>query len=132
MLFCIPIKRRATAKELFKIVGNFIKEKCVNWSDCVRVWTDAACIMAGNKGGLQALIKRSAPKAMWTHCMIHHESPAMKELCPELSEVMDTVIRSVNYMNTCPLKNRLFAKLCKEMGAQYQSLLFYRNSRRLS
>jgi hypothetical protein len=35
-------------------------------------------------------------------------------------------------MNTCPLKNRLFAELCKEMGAQYQSLLFYCNSRWLS
>jgi hypothetical protein len=31
-----------------------------------------------------------------THCMIHYESLVMKELCPELSEVMDTVIRSVN------------------------------------
>jgi hypothetical protein len=64
--------------------------------------------------------------------MTHHESLAMKELCPELSEVMDTVIRSVNYINTCPLKHRLFAELCKETGAQYQSLLFYSNSRWLS
>jgi Fe-S-cluster-containing hydrogenase component 2 len=75
-----------------------MKEKCVKWSDCVGVCTDAACVMAGNKGGLLALIKRLAPEAMWTHCMIHCESPAMKELCPELSEVMDTVIRSVNYI----------------------------------
>jgi hypothetical protein len=44
---------------------------------------------------------------------------------------MDTVIRSVNYINTCPLKNTLFAELCEEMGAQYQSLLFYCNSCRL-
>jgi hypothetical protein len=94
-----------------------MKEKCVKWSDCVGVCTDAACVMAGNKGELQALMKRSAPEAMWTHCMIHRESPAMKELGPELSEVMDTVIRSVNYIKTCPLENRHFAELCKEMGA---------------
>jgi hypothetical protein len=116
------IKRRATAKELLKIVVDFMKEKCVKWSDCVRLCTDAACVLAGNKG-LQA------PEAMWTHCMIHRESPAMKELYPEVSEVMDTVIRSVK---TCPLKNRLFAELHKEMGTQYQSLLFYCNSRWLS
>jgi hypothetical protein len=67
-----------------------------------------------------------------THCMIHYESLVMKELCPELSEVMDTVIRSVNSIKTCPLKSRLFAKMCEEMGAQYQSLLFYSNSRWLS
>jgi hypothetical protein len=52
MLFCKRIKRRATAKELFKIV-DFMKEKYVKRSDCVGVCTDAACIMAGNKG-LQA------------------------------------------------------------------------------
>jgi hypothetical protein len=110
-----------------KIVGDFMKEKRVKWSDCVRVCTDAACVMAGNRGP-QALIKRSAPEAMWTHCMIHRELPAMEELCPEFREVMDTVIKSVNYINTCQLKNRLFAELCKEIGAQYQSLLFYCNS----
>jgi formate hydrogenlyase subunit 6/NADH:ubiquinone oxidoreductase subunit I len=79
MLFCKLIKRRATAKELFKIVVDFMKEKCVKWSHCVGVCTDAACVMAGNKRGLKALIKRSAPEATWTHCMIHCESPAMKE-----------------------------------------------------
>jgi hypothetical protein len=29
MLFCKPINRRATAKELFKIGDDFIKEKCI-------------------------------------------------------------------------------------------------------
>jgi hypothetical protein len=64
--------------------------------------------------------------------MIHYESLVMKALCPELSEVMDTVIRSVNYIMTCPLKSRLFAAMCEEMRAQYQSLLFYSNSHWLS
>jgi hypothetical protein len=64
--------------------------------------------------------------------MVHHELPAMKELCPEFSEVKDTVIRSANYIKTCPLKNKLFAEKCKEMGAQYQSLLLYCNSHWLS
>jgi hypothetical protein len=56
MLFCKPIKRRATAKELCKIY-DFIKEKCVKWSDCVGVCVDAAHVMAGNKERLRALIK---------------------------------------------------------------------------
>jgi hypothetical protein len=100
-------------------------EKCIKWSDCVGVSMDAACVMAGNKGGLQILIKRSAAEAMWTHCTIHRESLATKELFPELSEVKDTVIKSVNYIKIHLLKSRLFAKLCEEMGAQYQSILFY-------
>jgi hypothetical protein len=40
----------------------------------------------------------------------------VKELCPELSEVMDTVIKTVNYIKTHPLKSRLFAELCEEIS----------------
>jgi hypothetical protein len=88
--------------------------------------------MAENKERWQALIIQSAPETMWTHCMIHRELLATKELCPELTEVMDTVIRTVNYIKACPLKIRHFAELCEEMGALYQSLLFYYNSDWLS
>jgi hypothetical protein len=53
---------------------------------------------------------------MWGHCMMHYESLAMKELCPEMSEVMDTAIKTVNYIKTRTLKSRFFAELCKELG----------------
>jgi hypothetical protein len=66
---------------------------------------------------------------MCTLCVRHRESLVTKELCAELNEVMDTVIRTVNYIKTRSLKSRLFAELCEEMGAQYQSLLFYCHSR---
>jgi hypothetical protein len=66
------------------------------------------------------------------HCTIHYESLVMKELCPELSRVLDTVIRSVNYIKTCPLKSTLFAEMCEEMGAQYHSFLLYSISHWLS
>jgi hypothetical protein len=72
---------------------------------------DAARVMEGNKEVLQTLIKRSALEVMWTHCMVHRESLATKELCPDLSEVIDTVIGTVNYIKTRPLKSGLFAKL---------------------
>jgi hypothetical protein len=57
---------------------------------------------------------------------------ATKELCPELNELLNAVIKSVNYIKTRPLKIRLFAQISEEMGAQYKSLLFYCNSRWLS
>jgi hypothetical protein len=65
MLFSKPIKRIETPKELFNIVNDFMGEKCVKW---------AACIMTENR---------------------EHAPEAMKELCTELSEASDTVIRSV-------------------------------------
>jgi hypothetical protein len=47
--------------------------------------------------------------------MIHHESLDMKELCPELTKVMDTAMKTVNYIKTQPLNSRIFVKLCEEM-----------------
>jgi hypothetical protein len=75
---------------------------------------------------------KSSPEANWTDCMIHRESLAMEELCPELSEMMDTVIRTVNYINTRPAKSRIFCRIMHRNGAQYQSLLFHCNSRCMS
>jgi hypothetical protein len=105
-----------------------VKEKSIKWSDCVGVFTDAAPEMAGNKEGLQAIVKPLAPESMWTYFVIHRESLDTKELRPELSEVMDTVIKNLNYIRTRPSKNRIFAGLCEEIWAQYQSLMFYCNS----
>jgi hypothetical protein len=46
--------------------------------------------------------------------------------------MLNVVIKSVRYIKTRPLKSRLFAQICEEMGAQYKSLLFYCNYRWLS
>jgi hypothetical protein len=56
--------------------------------------------MAGNTQGLRASIEQSASEAVWTHCMIPRESLATKELCPELNEVLNLAIKSVNYIKT--------------------------------
>jgi hypothetical protein len=64
--------------------------------------------------------------------MTHRESLATKELCPELNEVLNLVIKSVNYIKTRPLKSRLFEQICEEMGVQYKSLVFHCNSSWLS
>jgi hypothetical protein len=132
ILFCKPIKSREAALEIFKIVDDFIKEKNIKWSDFVGVYTDRPRVLAGNTQGLRALIKQSAPEAVWTNCMIHRETLATKELCPELNEVLNVVIKSVYYIKTRPLKSRLFAQVCEEIRAQYKALLFYSNSRWLS
>ncbi|CAN7992093.1 unnamed protein product [Ixodes hexagonus] len=45
---------------------------------------------------------------------------------------MSVVIGTVNYVKMRPLKARLFAALCKEIGAEHKALLFYCGSRLLS
>jgi hypothetical protein len=48
MHFCKPVKRRATEKKSFKIVGDFAKGKSIKLSDCVGACMGAARVMVGN------------------------------------------------------------------------------------
>lgn len=47
-----------------------------------RVALGSAQAMAGKHKGFQALIRKEATEAMWTHCIIHKEVLASQELCP--------------------------------------------------
>jgi len=70
----------------------------------VGICTDGAQAMAGKRGGLQSLIKHIAPRAVWTHCIIHREALTSKQLSPELNAALSDVITTVNYIKTRPLK----------------------------
>ncbi|GFV59129.1 zinc finger BED domain-containing protein 5 [Trichonephila clavipes] len=88
--------------------------------------------MSGRFKSIQALVKQKSPLCIWTHCMIHRESLASKEISPGLNIVLMTVVTVVNYIKMRPLKSRIFSGLCKDMGAVHSSLLFYCEARWLS
>ncbi len=132
LLFCKYIPKRVTADELFKIIDSYLTEAGIKWEDCLGICTDGAQTMAGKRGGLQALIKRVAPKALWTHCIIHREALASRQLSPTLNDVLSEVVIVVNYIKTRPLKSRLFSALCEEMGANHTAVLFHSEARWLS
>lgn len=132
LLFCRKICGSGKATDLFDILNSYMTENNINWDNCVGVCTDGARAMSGQYGGLQALIKTKAPNVKWTHCVIHREALAAKNITPELGVVMDSIIKVVNYIKTRPVKSRLFHKLCEEMGAEHTSLIYYCNARWLS
>lgn len=132
LLFCKKITETGKACDLFTIIDSYMVENKIQWENCVGVCTDGARAMSGQYGGLQALIKTKAPNAKWTHCIIHREALAAKNISPELNFVMETVIKVVNFIKTRPVKARFFQKLCEDLGAVHTSLLYYCNSRWLS
>ncbi|GFX56512.1 zinc finger MYM-type protein 6 [Trichonephila clavipes] len=117
LLFCKPIKLKATAIALFDILNNFINEANIEWKNCVGICTDGARTMSGRFKSIQALVKQKSPLCIWTHCMIHREPLASKEISPGLNIVLMTVMTVVNYIKMRPLKSRIFSGLCKDMGA---------------
>lgn len=104
-------------------IDNFFKENDILWENCVGLCTDGAPSMAGTNAGLQALVRKLAPRAVWTHCMIHRQSLVSRDMGEELLTVFEVIIRVVNFIKNSPLRGRLFAKLCDDMGSEYRSLI---------
>ncbi|GFX73156.1 SCAN domain-containing protein 3 [Trichonephila clavipes] len=74
------------------------------WKNCVGICTDGARIMSGRFKSIQALEKQKTPLCIWTHCMIHREALASKEISPGLNIVLMTVVTVVNYIKMRPPK----------------------------
>ncbi|GFU02745.1 SCAN domain-containing protein 3 [Trichonephila clavipes] len=102
LLFCKPIKLKATAIALFDILNNFINEANIEWKNCVGICTDGARTMSGRFKSIQALVKQKSPLCIWTHCMIHREALASKEISRGLNIVLMTVVTVVNYIKMRP------------------------------
>ncbi|XP_075042389.1 SCAN domain-containing protein 3-like [Mixophyes fleayi] len=132
LLFCKSITAGTKAQDLFQIIDTFMSENNLDWTKCFGVCTDGGRSMSGCYGGLQALIRSKAPDALWTHCIIHREALASKQLSPPLNAVMESVLKVVNFIKTRPQKARFFKKMCEDMGSEHTSLLYYCSSRWLS
>lgn len=87
----------------------------------------------GRNRGVVTRIKQIAnPSLIATHCFIHREQLATREMCPELNEVLMDSVKIVNFIKTNALNSRLFATLCEEVGADHTTLLLHTEIRWLS
>jgi hypothetical protein len=94
--------------DLSEIIVSFMDENSTDWTQCVGVCTDGARSMSGRYGGLQSLIRNQTPDALWMHCVIHREALASQYLSPLLNEVVEIVIKMVNFIKTRLVKTRFF------------------------
>ena len=132
ILFYKPIPDKATSNEIFNLIDKFFNENDIMWNNCIGLCTDGARSMSGHKTGLQAFVKKKTHDDLWTHCMLHRAALVSKNISEELNNVFAKVTKVMNYIQNSPLKTRLLAKLCEDMGANYISLLYYCEVRWLS
>ncbi|MBN3307061.1 ZMYM6 protein, partial [Amia calva] len=93
ILFCLPLPGHETAQEILHVLHGYLKDNYIPFDRMVGFRTDGAPAVAGNRAGMRALKKRfnghtalvtrNAPAAAWTHCMIHREQLAAKDLSTE-------------------------------------------------
>lgn len=132
ILYCLPLPEHETAQAMYDVLQDYMEKHRIPWENMVGFCTDGAPSMAGRRNGLRTLVIQRAPSALWNHCMIHREQLASKELSASIAGIMQQVVAMVNYIKPHPLRARLFAKLCVDMGSEYEDLHFHTDARWLS
>nr|XP_042913991.1 zinc finger BED domain-containing protein 5-like [Parasteatoda tepidariorum] len=87
LLFRKPIKLKTTAFLLFAILNDFKNKGNTEWKNCIEMCTDGARSILGRFQSKHALVKQRSPQCVWTHCIIHREALASKEMSPGLNIV---------------------------------------------
>ncbi|XP_073529659.1 protein FAM200C-like [Phyllobates terribilis] len=122
----------AAEADVKKLVDDFLRDNNLSWDMVSAVCTDGAPVMLGRKSGFGALVKADAPHIIVTHCILHRHVLATKTLPPKMAEVLNTVVECVNYVRNSALRHRIFSELCKEIGSEFEVLLYHSNVRWLS
>ncbi|CAM1298524.1 Uncharacterised protein r2_g811 [Pycnogonum litorale] len=131
-LFCVPLETTTKATDVLEKVSTFFEAENIRWESVCGCCTDGAPAMLGAKSGFQTLVKRLSPGVSGIHCMIHRQALASKTLPNALATVLDETVQIVNFIKGGGLNSRLFKKLCGDMDADHQVLLFHTNVRWLS
>ena len=79
-----------------------------DWRNLCGVCTDETPAMLASRSSVVALVKLKASNACSLHCMIHRQALASKRLQQALLEILDAVIRTVNFVKTTVLNSRFF------------------------
>lgn len=136
MLTIRGMKDRTRGIDIFKTFESVAQDFQLDMTKLVSVTTDGAPAMLGQKSGFVGILKQQTNVSLVAsfHCMIHVEN-----ICAQLSKtdifknVMDTVVKIVNYIRSSAMNHRQFLELLKEIeDAEFNDLVYFTNVRWLS
>ena len=123
-LFC-TLKTTTKSEDVMEKLSTFFDTEGLQWNKLCGICTDNAPAMLGSRSGFQTKVKAKSPQAKSFHCIIHRYALACKTLPISLKEVLNLMIKLVNFVKGSALNSRLFKGFCRDMNADHESLLYY-------
>ncbi|XP_066941067.1 SCAN domain-containing protein 3-like [Macrobrachium rosenbergii] len=131
-LFCHPLESSTTGSDIFGLLSSFFESEGLDWENLCGCTTDGAPAMLGSQSGFKVRVKAINSKVKHMHCMIHRQALAAKTLPTELKEVLDDMVKMVNFVKSSALNSRLFRLLRSDLDSTHETLLYYTGVRWLS
>lgn len=130
---CLNLKTYCTSEEIFKTISFHFQKINLQFSNCIGICTDGAAAMTGKFNGLVTRVQQIAHKnIISTHCFIHREQLAAKDMNENLFDVLNIRIKIVNFVRASAVNTRVFKVMCEEMGSGFKNLLLHTHVRWLS
>jgi len=104
-------------------MDTFFSENQFDWDRVVECCIDGAPSMMGRNIGYRSILQRKYPHIHINNCIIHREASASKELSSAFNEVMQVVIKVINFVKSKDLNRRIFKYLCSTENAEHSTLL---------
>lgn len=124
-----------TGGDLFLKVKETVSNLGLDFKNLKCVTTDGGRNMCGTKTGLvgnicNAVTGAGADKPMILHCIIHQQALCGKHM--KISDVMDVVVQTVNFIRSHSLTHRQFKNFLAEIDSEYQDVPYHCEVRWLS
>jgi hypothetical protein len=96
--------------------------------------SEGAPAMIGKSKGVAAKLKEKKMKefegktsSFSLHCILHQEALCAQSF--KMIDVMDTVVKTVNFIRACALNHREFVALLEEIESEHGQIIYHTNVR---
>ncbi|XP_025410356.1 general transcription factor II-I repeat domain-containing protein 2B-like [Sipha flava] len=118
------LETTSTGRDIFMKIKECVDRKGIAWEKINSVCTDGAPAMTGKINGCMALLKQFLGRELFSyHCIIHQEALCAKDM--KFNDVIDPVVRCINYIRAKALHRRQFRVLFEEEINEFGELHLY-------
>lgn len=136
LLDLVPMKGTTTGADIMDKLEASVEKAGLKWDKLVCLATDGAPSMVGKRSGVVGRLKQKldglgvSTQFTAIHCILHQEALCGKSL--KMKHVMDTVVKTVNFLRSNGLNHRQFTSFLESVDSEYGEIIYHSEVRWLS